>query len=89
MPKFDGGVRERGGGGVARTTTEIEGAPRRPGAGENTGHRTDTVPTESWRRVAHRYAMPGTSNGDIRHGAAIRHSDSVRVRTYMEEQIDK
>ncbi|KYQ57513.1 hypothetical protein ALC60_03475 [Trachymyrmex zeteki] len=40
-------------------------------------------------RVAHRYAMPGTSNGDIRHGAAIRHSDSVRVRTYMEEQIDK
>jgi len=81
VPKFDGGVRKRGEGGVARTTTEIEGAPRRPRAGENTGHHTDTG------IVAHRYAMLGTNNGDIRHGAAIRHSDPVH--TYIEEQIDK
>lgn len=64
-------------------TTEIEGAPRRPGAGENTGHRTDTVPRRiaAKGRASIRY-MPGTSNGDTRHGAVIGHSDPVRVRTW-------
>lgn len=85
MPKFQGGE-GRGREDDVGTTTEIEGAPRRPGVGENTGHRTDAVPAESRRRVAHRYAMPGTSNGDTRHRDRAL---GPRMRTYMEEQIDK
>ena len=44
-----------------------------------------TIPTPASSRID--MLCWARNNGDIRHGAAIRHSDPVH--TYIEEQIDK